>query len=344
VPHARLLSKLHHYGIRGQLLKWFESFLVGRTQYVHFNGARSESTEVPSGVIQGSVLGPLLFNIFVADLPKSKNSTLLQYADDATLSHVIANDEDADELQADLDDVQIWCDNNGMKLNPKKCTVMNVTRSQNPKNYVYSIGGVELAYVYQQRLLGVHISSDLRWNVHTDIVRSKAAQVLGFASRNLRGCTPRVKRMAYQSLVKPIMTFGLPAWHPTTSENIKKLDQVQRRALHFIHGKHLPPVAEQQLMPMAMHLVYTDLVFFKRCLDGATDFDALARISEGRTLRGDVRPRFQPPSARTVDLGEGAFSFRVVHPWNHLPPALQDCDVRQFPALCREHLWQNFVC
>jgi len=70
-------------------------------------------------------------------------------------------------------------------------------------------------------------------------------------------------------------------------------------------------------------------------LDGATDFDALARISEGRTLRGDVRPRLQPPSTRSVDLGEGALSFRVVHPWNNLPLPLQDCDVRQFPACGR---------
>jgi len=170
--------------------------------------------------------------------------------------------------------MQIWCDNNGMVLNARKCKVMDITRARRPLFFEYSINGAALEYVHRQRLLGVHLSSDLRWEVHTDTVRAKAAQTLSFAARNLQGCTPRVKRMAYQSLVKPIMTFGLPAWHPTTAENTNKLEGLQKRALHFIHGRQLPPVNEQVVMPMAMHLQYTDLVFFKRCTSGATDFDA----------------------------------------------------------------------
>jgi Reverse transcriptase (RNA-dependent DNA polymerase)/Endonuclease-reverse transcriptase len=343
VPHERLLSKLEHYGVRGQLLGWCRSFLQGRTQFVKFAGERSEPTAVPSGVIQGSVLGPLLFNVFVADLPKSEETRLDQYADDATLSRLVLTEEDADALQTDLDDVQIWCDNNGMVLNPKKCTVMDVTRARQPLYFEYSVGGVTLQYVDRQRLLGVHLSSDLRWDVHTDTVRAKAAQNLSFVARNLRGCTIRVKKVAYQSLVKPIMTFGLPAWHPTTAANTNKLERVQKRALHFIHGRQLPPVTEQQLMPMAMHLQHTDLVFFKRCTAAATDFDVLARLSEGRSMRGDDlrHPRLQPPTTRS-EFGRRAFSFRVVQPWNDLPAALKAADVKKFPGLCRVHLWDKF--
>jgi hypothetical protein len=179
------------------------------------------------------------------------------------MSRIVDTEEDADALQADLDDMQIWCDNNGMVLNARKCKVMDITRARRPLFFEYSINGAVLEYVHRQRLLGVHLSSDLRWEVHTDTVRAKAAQTLSFAARNLQGCTPRVKRMAYQSLVKPIMTFGLPAWHPTTAENTNKLEGLQKRALHFIHGRQLPPVHEQVVMPMAMHLQHTDLVFFK---------------------------------------------------------------------------------
>jgi hypothetical protein len=219
---------------------------------------------------------------------------------------------------------------------------MDITRARTPLYFEYTIGGTTLEYVDKQRLLGVHLSSDLRWDVHTDTVRAKAAQVLSFSARNLRGCSPRVKKMAYQSLVKPIMTFGLPAWHPTTLGNTEKLERVQKRALHFIFGKKIPPVTEHKLMPMTMHLEYTDLVFFQRCSANATDFDVRARITEGRALRGDDtrHPRLQQPPTRS-DFGRRALSYRVVEPWNNLPPALKDLDVKQFPTLCKEHLWDK---
>ncbi|CAB3374421.1 Hypothetical predicted protein [Cloeon dipterum] len=99
VPFARLLSKLQHYGVSGDVLRWVECFLTGRTQTVKFGGVCSAPTEVLSGVVQGSVLGPLLFNVYVADLPKDICSGFVQYADDTTLHRVVATPEDADALQ-----------------------------------------------------------------------------------------------------------------------------------------------------------------------------------------------------------------------------------------------------
>jgi Reverse transcriptase (RNA-dependent DNA polymerase) len=165
VPHRRLLSKLDRYGVRGLLQRWLESFLVGRTQHVRFNGACSSPSEVPSGVIQGSVLGPLLFNIYVADLPSVvKSARLEQYADDCSLSKEIENQEDADALQEDLDNVSRWCQENGLTLNAKKCKAMDITRARIPCRPMYKIGSTVLDYVDSERLLGVHISKDLRWN------------------------------------------------------------------------------------------------------------------------------------------------------------------------------------
>ncbi|XP_065336851.1 uncharacterized protein LOC135937619 [Cloeon dipterum] len=344
VLHPRLLSKLQHYGIKGQMLKWYENFLVGRTQFVKFGGESSEPCEVASGVVQGSVLGPLLFNIFVADLPEMvTSSTLVQYADDATIYKEIRCQEDADALQEDLFNIDIWCSNNGMTLNAKKCKIMDITRARVPLQFVYTLGATVLEYVHKERMLGVHISSDLRWHEHTDIVRGKAARNLRFAARNLQGCTARVKRVAYLTLVRPVMTFGLPAWHPTTQDNVNRLERVQKRAVHFIYGRNPPPANEQKIMPFPMLLRYNDFIFFKKCECGETDFNARARIIEGRVLRGDSgqHPRLQPPPTSSV-FGQRAFSFRVVKPWNDLPLALKDCNAAQFPALLKQHMWQEF--
>jgi len=354
VPHQRLLSKLEYYGFRGPLLRWLTSFLTGRTQRVLFGGALSAPCEVASGVIQGSVLGPLLFNIFMADLAKNLKTNIAQYADDCSLWNEILSLADADELQNDLDTLDRWCANNGMRLNARKCKVMDITHARTPlylepareiRPREYFVGGATLQYTDCERLLGLYITKDLSWNTHSSTVRAKAAKTLGFVSRTLQNCTPRVKRIAYLSLVKPILFYGTPAWSPiNTDANMNKLIKMQKRGLHFIHGKHLPPVRDQNMLTIEMQLRYNDLLFFKKSETGVIDFDARARISiASRVLRGDnpLRPRLQPPPFRTHD-GQCAFPVRVVKPWNDLPPALQDCTAAQFPSLYRAHLWQSF--
>jgi hypothetical protein len=109
-----------------------------------------------------------------------------------------------------------------------------LTRARRPFNRaVYSVGGTVLSYSTTERILGVHVSSDLRWNAHTDNAHGKAAEVLSFAVRNLRSCTPRVKRLAYQTMVKSLMFYGTPAWHPSTEVNKTKFERVHKRALRF---------------------------------------------------------------------------------------------------------------
>ncbi|CAB3381918.1 Hypothetical predicted protein [Cloeon dipterum] len=129
VPFARLLSKLQHYGVSGDVLRWVECFLTGRTQSVKFGGVCSAPTE---------------------------------YADDTTLHRVVATPEDADALQEDLDRIFIWSENNAMQLNQRKSLVMDISRARAPLFFEYTVGGVALEYVDRQRLLGVHINSDLR--------------------------------------------------------------------------------------------------------------------------------------------------------------------------------------
>jgi hypothetical protein len=335
VPFDRLLSKLSHYGIRGKMLKWIESFLKERTQYVSFRGAKSELHDVLSGVIQGSVLGPLLFNLYVADLPAATKSELVQYADDVTLWREIKTTADIEQLQDDLHAINAWCAVNGMELNAEKSHVIDITRARTPLHALYTVGGATLEYSTTERILGVHVSSDLRWNTHTDIARGKAAKVLSFAARNLHGCTPRVKKLAYQTMVKPLMFYGTPAWHPYTQTNVVKFERVQCRALRFVYGRHIPDASKTELLSVDQQLKYNDLTFFRKCLDGDAEMDAMARITTGRVMRNSGgQHRLIPPKVRT-DLGHGSFSFRLATQWNELPSELKSCPSLQFPKMCK---------
>ena len=108
VPHRRLLAKLQYYGIQGKLLCWFESFLTQRSQSVVCEGKSSRSSSVTSGVPQGTVLGPLLFLLYINDLPDNLQSSVKFFADDALLYGVITNDTECDHLQDDLQKLEQW--------------------------------------------------------------------------------------------------------------------------------------------------------------------------------------------------------------------------------------------
>ncbi|MCG8078128.1 MAG: reverse transcriptase family protein, partial [Candidatus Thiodiazotropha taylori] len=137
VPHERLASKLEHYGIRGNLLLWIKSFLAHRTQQVLVEGRSSDTAPVTSGVPQGSVIGPLLFLLYINDLPLQATSTTRLFADDSLLYRKIRSTQDAQALQDDLDRLQKWEEDWLMSFNPSKCEVVRITRKRNPFKTTY---------------------------------------------------------------------------------------------------------------------------------------------------------------------------------------------------------------
>ncbi|CAB3377299.1 Hypothetical predicted protein [Cloeon dipterum] len=144
--------------------------------------------------------------------------------------------------------------------------------------------------------------------------------------------------MAYLTLVKPKLFYGTPAWHPAwTKTNTEKMTRTQNKALLYIHGRHVPPPEKQNMLSVPAQLAYNDLLFFKKSLCGLTEYNAMARITEGRVHRGDdpLHPRLQQPPART-ELGQNAFDYRIVAEWNAAPPAIKDCSAAQFPAVCKK--------
>ena len=185
--HNRLLYKLSSYGVKGNTLGWIGSFLSGRSQKVVLEGKSSSSVPVLSGVPQGSVLSPILFFIYINDLPEYvSNTTVRLFADDTLLYLTIHNSSDCDKLWEDLNYLESWKSDWQMSFHPEKCEVIHITTKKTPILHSYSLHGHILYSVPQIKYPGVHISQDLKWNSHINSTSSKANQTLGFLKRNLR--------------------------------------------------------------------------------------------------------------------------------------------------------------
>lgn len=173
VPHHRLALKLEHYGVRGQTLGWISSFLSDRSQQVVVDGELSSAAPVTSGVPQGTVLGPLLFLVYINDLPSRVKSTARLLADDCLLYRRIVNEEDTITLQEDLNQLQVWESEWLMSFNPEKCEVIRITNKRRIIEANYSIHGQTLQLTTKAKYLGVTIDNKLNWGPHINNITRK---------------------------------------------------------------------------------------------------------------------------------------------------------------------------
>ena len=223
VPHHHLMLKLSNYGITGFTHKWISSFLQDRMQRVVVGGEHFEWSRVVSGVPQGTVLGPLLFLLYINDLPENLSSTCRLFADDCVVYNTIRTPEDAQTLQNDLDRLSEWENLWHMKFNAKKCFLLRFSGSRSPVETKYNLGGSELEELSSHSYLGVEISKDLKWNTHIAKITSSANKTLNFIKRNLGSCTKDTKAAAYTALVRPTIEYCSSVWDPATKELIHEV-------------------------------------------------------------------------------------------------------------------------
>ena len=170
-PHELLKSKVFSYGIGGKTLKWIDSFLCFRQQRVVVNGVKSDWAPVLSGVPQGTVLGPLLFSLYINDISSDIESEIRLFADDCVCYREIKDEKDTMKLQRDIDRLGSWARKSGMRFQPVKCNMMQLTRKRIKKIHAsYTLEGTNLENVESITYLGVTITSDLRWNTHVSNV------------------------------------------------------------------------------------------------------------------------------------------------------------------------------
>ena len=188
VSHSLLIHKLKHYGIRGKVNNWIESFLSGWTQAVIVEGEKSTYLPVDSGVPKGSVLGPSLFLYYINDIPTGLDATVRHF-DDTIAYLVIKSNSDALTLQRDLYKLAQWEQLWNMAFHPDKCNVLTISRNKTPVKFKYCLHGHVLESVDKAKYLGVAISEDLKWESHINNICGKANKTLGFLRRNLKSWT-----------------------------------------------------------------------------------------------------------------------------------------------------------
>ena len=332
VPHKRLLYKLRHYGIRGKLQQWIGNFLQDRHQQVMVEGATSSPAPVHSGVPQGTVLGPLLFLIYINDLPEciSPDSNTGLYADDSSLSKEISpttdstkRDSDIKKLQTDLDRLQTWENDWQMEFNANKCQAMRISNKKNPGKPSYFIHGQELEAVDSTKYLGVTINNKLKWNEHIAATARKAEAARAFLSRNLTKCTEETKKQCYTTLVRPILEYASEIWDPHEKGKIKTIERVQKRAARFIKNDYnwdnsaTSMVRDLNLQPLEERRAHTKVTTFFKAISG--DLEIPTKHLEPLTLttRGHQR-RYRIPDTR-LNITKASFYPDAIRLWNRLP-------------------------
>ena len=347
-PHELLKSKLFGYGIGGKTLKWIDSFLCFRQQRVVVNGVKSDWAPVLSGVPQGTVLGPLLFSLYINDISSDIESEIRLFADDCVCYREIKDEKDTMKLQRDIDRLGSWARKWGMRFQPVKCNMMQLTRKRIKKIHAsYTLEGTNLENVESIKYLGVTITSDLRWNTHVSNVCTKANRTLGFLRRNLHSCPQEVKEAAYKGLVRPVLDYGSSVWDPPGVVLQEELESVQKRAARFVTGNYDYETGSMtgilgQLKWESLKKRRKDnrLILLYKGLKGKASVPTDDLIPKTRRCRNQHSMAFQTPIANT-DVYKGSFFPQTIRDWNALPDSLissaedaEDC-VAKFTSLVR---------
>ncbi len=243
VWHKGLLFKLNNYGIRdhpmgSKTLSWFTSYLSNSGHKVSIDGKTSSTRFINAAVPQGSVLGPLLFLVYINDITIDIESDIFLFADDTSIFKSGKNNQIlANTINSDLNKISLWAKRWKITINPTKTVCMLFSKKANPdKNFVIRLNNDIIGLSDSHKHLGLCLTSDIQWKKHINEIASKARQRLGCLQKYKFKLDRRSLEQCYTTFVRPLLEYGNVIFDAANMEDLDVLDSIEKEALRVITG------------------------------------------------------------------------------------------------------------
>ena len=324
VPHIKLTSLLQFYKIHPDVCRWIKNHLCARTQQTSVDNSLSKSTKVISGVPQGSVIGPLLFNIYINGLllqvQAIPNVSVLAFADDLKLIS-----SDYERLKEALLHVQQWCTLFNLKLNPLKSEHLSFKCQT---DHTFWICSDAISKVENTKDLGVVIDKSLKWKMNTTKIASKATSISFLILRAFSAQSLDPYVIAYKSYVRPVLEYNTVVWNSCNLEDIRCIENVQKRftrrllqRMNIKYANYEDRLRILNLESLQLRRLRYDLVAVYKVLNNLVDIES-SQLFEPHTSTYNFRHEHDmtlknPPTAKRNTLMK-SFKHRVINAWNSL--------------------------
>lgn len=325
VPHKRLLKKLCSYGIVGKVFNWIKDFLSNRKQRVMINGSGSEWQKITSGIPQGSVLGPILFLIFINDLPDVINVCIKLFADDGKIYSSVNTEGKKRNLQENITKAENWANTWKMFFNKEKCHHLHIGKRNTVSTYTMNgdSGPVNIEKVNQEKDLGVIVDKNLKFRDHIMSKVNIANRNVGIIFRTFTYLDSEMFLNLYKALVRPHLEYASQIWTPLYKKDKITIENVQRRATRLVrsisHLSYENRLRELGLPTLEYRRERADMVQVYKIFNGIDKIepDKLFTLASHRTTRGHSFKLFKPRAR--LNTRRQSFSNRIVDTWNSLP-------------------------
>ena len=351
VAHAELMMKLWTFGITGNLWRWFRAYLSARLQRVSINRCTSDLLPVLSGVPQGSILRPILFLIFVNDIPNTiENSQLYMFADDTKCHRSVSSTSDCYSLQNDLQQLSKWSQDWNMFFNDNKCVLLRFSPKPTHSTFHYTINNSTISIQEHHRDLGVIMSNNFTWNAHYIFISAQAYKILGLIRRSFcTGHHSRTKKILYLSLVRSKLIYCSQIWRPHLLKDIITLEKIQRRATKYLlndfSSSYKSRLLSLNILPLMMQLEMYDILFFIRCLkdppeNSGFNIHSFLSFSNSAT-RSSTHFKLQHSVSRS-NICRHFYFKRLPRLWNSLPTINLDQSISTIRKKLYRFMWNHF--